>query len=312
MIIVRIATGMGNQMFMYAAGLATAQRLNTELLLETSSSPKKGRRGNMFNRDNRPYCLECFPNITEREANFKNLSSKSFWLAVWMYIHKKKMKSKRIFRRLLNKIIIKFGLTDMKIFNQDTWIEPNYNPEFEKLSDNTFLWGCWEAEKFFKNIPALVRKKFTFAPECFNPELLAQVQNCNSVALHIRRGDKVINMSKPIGTTEDYLKSAIEKIYELTNEPEFFVFSDDLEWCKKVLPQIRDTNWHFIENQTPPQDMALMTKCKHIITAPSTFSWWGAWLNDNPNKIIIAPKIERWGGAQEKNSDLLPDEWIKL
>ena len=134
---------------------------------------------------------------------------------------------------------------------------------------------------------------------------MAQVQNCNSVAFHIRRGDKVNTSFLP--TTEDYIKASVEKIYELTNEPEFFVFSDDLDWCKKILPKIRnDASWHYIDNQTPPQDMALMTKCKHVIVAPSTFSWWGAWLNDNQKKIIIAPQ------SQDNETNPFPKEWIKV
>ena len=129
------------------------------------------------------------------------------------------------------------------------------------------------------------------------------------MALHVRRGDK-LNTFSQAPTTKDYYRLAIDKIYELTSKPEFFVFSDELDWCREFLPQVRsDAILHFIDGQTPPQDMALMTKCKHVITAPSTFSWWGAWLNENPDKIIIAPKTPY---STERNPDFLPEEWIKI
>ena len=162
-----------------------------------------------------------------------------------------------------------------------------------------------------------MRKKFTFAPECFDPALSAQVRACNSVAVLVRRGDKAESKDVFYGTDERYLRSALEKISSLTDSPQFFVFSDDIEWCKSNLPKIHEAHYTFIEGQTPPQDMALMTQCKHVIMGPSTFSWWGAWLNDNPNKIIIAPDINLWfrqltPARIEDRKYLLPPEWIKL
>ena len=304
MIIVQIDAGMGNQMFKYAAGLSTAKRLGVELFLSTTWF--RSTKLDIMNRSDRPYCLDCFPAITEKEATFQNTLHSSFWLATQVYLFRAGIKRRNIFKRLLRKSISVFGLT--RVFYQDRQKEQGYVSKFEKILDNSWLNGVFESEKYFKDVAPLVRKKFTFAPECFNQKLLAQVQNCNSVAFHIRRGDKVV-LNSYIPTTEDFIKLAVEKIYDLTTEPEFFIFSDDLEWCKKILPSIKNIDWHFVEGQTPPQDMALMTKCKHVIIGPSTFSWWGAWLNENPNKIIIAPKLSRWGN---NNTDKIPDEWIKL
>ena len=112
----------------------------------------------------------------------------------------------------------------------------------------------------------------------------------------MRRTDKVCRDDSGASNLP-YITRAIDKIKHLTNEPVFFVFSDDIEWCKENLPRVRNEDYRFIEGQTPPQDMALMTICRHVIMGPSTFSWWGAWLNDNPKKIVIAPdrKINmRW------------------
>lgn len=297
MVIAGISGGMGNQMLIYAAGLALAKRLNTELFLDTSRFLKNGEFSDSMNRFNRTYCLDCFPNITEREFLFANYKKAPFWLRLNIFVHRKELQKHMIFRRFIWKLIRTFNLNYFSgYFNR---------PKLENLPDNIWLDDYLATEKEFENIAELIRYKFIFSPECFNKKLLAQVQNCNSVAFHIRRGDKVNTSFLP--TTEDYIKASVEKIYELTNEPEFFVFSDDLDWCKKILPKIRnDASWHYIDNQTPPQDMALMTKCKHVIVAPSTFSWWGAWLNDNQKKIIIAPQ------SQDNETNPFPKEWIKV
>ena len=243
MIIVRIDAGMGNQMFKYAAGLSLAQKFNTELLLDIHD--KNNKNSDMMNPLTRPYCLECFPNITEREATFENVHNYSFLLAFWLYI-KRNIRRRNIFRRLISYTIEKFFIAN-HLYNERQTSKKHtfYNHEFENLTDNIWwIEGNYQAEKYFKKISEIIRQKFTFSQECFNQKLLTQVQNCNSIAFHIRRGDKV-NRKNFTPTTEEYIKVAVEKIYDLTTEPEFFIFSDDLEWCKKILPQIRDINWHF-------------------------------------------------------------------
>ena len=308
MIITRILphAGMGNQMFMYAAGLAAASRLDTELLLDNGDF-------STLTTEDRPYQLSCFPEITERTASFPDKWNISPRVAVVDFISRRRIRRYHIFRRLMRKLAYK--LLPAGRMYQPKWY--SYSTDFESVHDDTLLIGYWESENIFAGIKDLVRRKFTFAPECFDPALTAQVRACNSVAVHVRRGDKVTKYTNSFySTSEQYLKRAIGKISGLTDSPRFFVFSDDIDWCRKTLPQIYDTDYTFIEGQTPPQDMALMTQCKHVIMGPSTFSWWGAWLNGNPNKIIIAPDINLWYRKSfydaEDRKYLLPTEWIKI
>ena len=300
---------MGNQMFMYAAGLATASRLNTTLYLDNHGSK-------VSQLKTRPYQLYCFPNITESEASLRDIWRLCPAQSVMDFITYKPIKRYHLFRRLIRKTLKKFFLTQE--YDRETIYAPTiswgYSPDFRNIKDNTYIIGFWESEKFFADIKDLIREKFKFASECFNPELKQKIKSCNSVAIHVRRSDKA-NNNFFIPSTENFLRRAIEKISEFTDSPKFFVFSDDIEWCKKTLPQIYNAEYTFIEGQTPPQDMALMTICKHVIMGPSTFSWWGAWLNENPNKIIIAPDVNLWYKSELFSSDrkdLLPPEWIKL
>ena len=307
MIIVRIMpyAGLGNQMFMYAAGLSAATRLNTELRLGAWNF-------NVYSSLDRPYSLSCFPAITEENATFSETWRISPKIAMIMFISgKKRIRRRYIFRFLLREAVRKF-VSNEGIYSPRYY---SYSPEFESISDNTYISGFWESEKIFSGIKDKIRTKFTFGQEYFDPQLSAKIRGCNSVAFHVRRGDKT-NSQGFFASDCHYLKDAMTRILSLTDKPEFFVFSDDIEWCKINLPQIYDTEYTYIEGQTPTQDMALMTQCRHVIISPSTFSWWGAWLNNNPGKIIIAPDINLWywNGTYDPDDrkHLLPPEWIKI
>ncbi|MBQ7154757.1 MAG: alpha-1,2-fucosyltransferase [Synergistaceae bacterium] len=304
MIVARITAGMGNQMFMYAAGLAAALRLNTELVLDTSSyglfqSQKSSRK-------DRPYLLSYFPEITERKASFADTWKLSPGMTMLNILTIWPIKSHHFFRRLLRKALTSTNLAPViheSIVNIPEDVPFPYPYKFSRiyiqnkahddklkqLPDNTCLVGYWESEDYFADYADAVRRKFRFPSECFDPVLAEKVRSCNSVAVHVRRGDKVKEDDSQASNIS-YLKHAFEKIASLTRNPEFFVFSDDLDWCRENLRKAFEAEYNFIESQTPPQDMALMSICRHIIMAPSSFSWWGAWLNENEQKIIIAPK----------------------
>ena len=303
MIIARIipCAGMGNQMFMYAAGLVAASRLNTELRLGAWD-------WEIATRKDRPWELSCFPAITEQNASFRETMQVSFGLAVLTTMMHKPIKKYNLPARLICKIIsishtAPINHSDVvKRYKASQFpypykftrihIEDNsYKDRFDEVPDNTCLVGYWESEDYFADYADVVRERFRFAPECFDPQWSSQVKACNSVALHVRRTDKVREDDSQASNL-GYLTRALDKICSMTDNPEFFVFSDDINWCRENLHKARDFNYHFVEGQTVAQDLALMSICKHVIMGPSTFSWWGAWLNENPNKIIIAPKRE--------------------
>jgi hypothetical protein len=137
---------------------------------------------------------------------------------------------------------------------------------------------------------------------------------CESVSLHIRRGDFVSNRK----TNEihgvlplEYYYEAIRLITNQVRNPEFFIFSDDIPWVRENLLVPKKVN--FVEHPTSNrdyEDLILMSNCKHHIIANSSFSWWGAWLSQNPVKRVIAPR--EWYRIVIDTRDLLPEEWIKL
>ena len=151
-------------------------------------------------------------------------------------------------------------------------------------------------------------------PQGMNKDLLEQItSDASSVSVHVRRGDYVSNKNaaKFHGLTGvDYYKAVVKEMAKRVKNPKLYIFSDDPEWCKQNLKFTQLTTY-ISHNTDGSEDMRLMKACKHNIIANSSFSWWGAWLNENPNKIVIAPK--QWFSHSESNTkDVIPDSWQKL
>lgn len=211
------------------------------------------------------------------------------------------------------KIIHKIFRTLKIIIYLENW---NENIEERKNKKNIiFFTGWWQSEKFFKELEFKVRKDFVF-PDILdedNRNIKNMIENSNSISLHIRRGDYL--KDKGLGGLAPlfYYKSAIEYIVKLVENPVFYIFSNDAEWCKENLKIDFPTyyiDWNKGEENF--RDMQLMSLCKHNIIPNSTFSWWGAWLNENPDKIVIAP--EKWFNdcLKMNYSNIVPETWIKI
>lgn len=242
MIITRITAGMGNQMFMYAAGLAIAKRLNTVLKLDLLG---------FTDESLRKYSLNVFPNITESAASLREIWELSPFMAIADYFH---VRGNSIFKHPLRRIMYEFmsragflesGRSQRRAKQPGSVLTPvpfsrlyapqyfSYGEEFTKVQDNTYISGCWESERCFAEIAGLVREKFKFPDEYLCSELSEKIKSCNSAALHVRRGDKV-----EYGSSQEYIRCAIEMISSITDNPHFFVFSDDINWCRENIPKI--------------------------------------------------------------------------
>lgn len=202
---------------------------------------------------------------------------------------------------------------------------------FENCPDNVSLHGFFQSEKYFKNVSEQIRKDYTFLDEYLEPckEFIQQFDGQEPIMLHVRRGDPnlvdprgfkwaYINCSEqhPVQSLE-YYKKALE--YFDDNQP-VIVFSDSPEWVKEQdffsnnrfmisEPQEKYSDGSFL----PYMDLCLMSLCSHAIIANSTMSWWGAWLQSNPNKKVISPKM--WFGpayADKNTKDLYVDNWIVI
>ncbi|WP_165784704.1 alpha-1,2-fucosyltransferase [Solitalea longa] len=193
--------------------------------------------------------------------------------------------------------------------------EFNFDPQIYSEGDKSvrYFWGYWQCEKYFETIKDSLVSDFTFTKplDDENKAILQEIESCNSVSIHIRRGDYVNHPLLGNITTLEYYQTAISIIKTTIENPVFFVFSNDIEWCKETL---KEDGFKFINNNTNAQsyvDMQLMSRCKHNIIANSSFSWWAAWLNQNPNKIIISPK--KWTNNPEYTyHGLILDSWIKI
>jgi len=150
-----------------------------------------------------------------------------------------------------------------------------------EIKGNSILDGYWQDEGLFDNIKAELRNKLVFKQK---PILNI---NSNSVSIHARRGDYLngdyfVDLAKT-----DYYKKAIEYVLSKAENPTFYIFSNDINWAKEYFSFIKQ-NKVFLNNNTI-EDLYLMSLCKHNITANSTYSWWAAWLNSSPDKIVIQP-----------------------
>jgi hypothetical protein len=279
MITVRLMGGLGNQMFQYAVGLAVAKRNNTKVKIDLSwFDEEENAKADTY----RPFTLNCFRLSDSRKDVEPN--------GLFSFLSRPKNIVEESFR---------------------------FNPKILRLKDNIRLSGYWQTEKYFLNIQDSVRENFTFAsePTGKNIECLKKINKTNSISIHVRRGDYVTSASANSfhGTKGlDYYYAAIKIINQKVAGPTFFVFSDDPVWCKENLRIEQETV--YIDHNSPEsgfEDMRLMSACKHHIIANSSFSWWGAWLNPNKEKLVIAPKA--WFNSKTLDtSDLIPDTWLKL
>jgi hypothetical protein len=292
MIIVKLMGGLGNQMFQYAFGKSLSLRLNKELVLDES--------------------------FLVGHQNTRGLTPRDFELDIF-YINEPVIKYERIFglgkgvpyriNQLLDPVVKHFRKEF--IFTDTSSLEDLYTSKPRKI----VLEGYFQKEKYFKENESQLREIFAFKKilNTHNQTLADRISALNSVSLHVRRGDYVkdagINAYHGV-CPPDYYKEAIRMISKKTRDAVFFVFSDDIEWCKGNLDIPGEAV--FVSHNTGADsyvDMQLMSLCKDHIIANSSFSWWGAWLNPFAEKTVIAPK--NWFADNSVDtSGLYPKEWL--
>ena len=189
-----------------------------------------------------------------------------------------------------------------------TFSEPHfhYTSEFDSIQDNTSIQGYYQSEKYFLSCKEDILKEFTFKSEILDQALnfITPLKEKEVVAIHIRRGDNIVNPNFPL-ISMDYIQEAMNQFTD--KEYTFLVISDDIEYCKQVFPE----GVHYSEGHSDYIDMCLMSLSDHNIISNSSFSWWGAYLNSNPEKKVIAPNS--WFKNPEVNTqDLIPENWVRL
>jgi hypothetical protein len=303
MIIVKLQGGLGNQLFQYALGRCVTLRLGTSLKLDTSSLGKNLGKYQTV----RHYSLDRF-NIVADIATENDLRRFRIFSASGDTSYSKALRK-----------IVRYAL-DIKPIGMRSYVrEPSFRfcQDILSVKDGSYLDGYWQSEKYFGEIRDVLIKEITLknGPSRVSDELRNEIRTVESVALHIRRGDAVDN---PRGHAyhgycpNEYYERGMGEIAKAKGKDVvIFVFSDDVEWVKSNLNIPYPARFVSSKETTDYEELVLMSECKNQIISNSTFSWWGAWLNNNPNKIVVAPK-RFLRDAKIDTSDLLPQEWIML
>jgi hypothetical protein len=290
MIIVRLIGGIGNQMFQYAVGRAISIRNNTNLKLDLSA---------FENYTLRSYRLDCFDIIED--------------FATQDEIRRLKPDQSQLLLFLLSRLRQKM----IPWYKRSRIIERtfNFDPDVMKITGNAYFEGYWQSEKYFNDIARIIRNDFTFKnePNDLTKSIIKKIRSTNSISLHLRRGDYISNPK----TTEihgvlgmDYYLKALNFIENHVEDPEIFIFSDEISWAKENLKT--ELPLHFIDQsgtERDHEDLRLMSTCKHHIIANSSFSWWGAWLGQKEGQVVVAPA--KWFNTLTcDNSDRFPSKWF--
>lgn len=295
--IVKLNGGLGNQMFQYAFALALSKKLNVEVIFDFRFFEE----------------IKEYKDLPQREYGLSNFAGEC-----------KEASTEDLAKIIPNK---KYSLLE-KLLWQTLRINKYkpcgnvasprtayaFNKNLLKSKDYYFYDGYFQNEKYFVDVREDALKAFSLKepPDEKNQALIDVIKNTASVSIHVRRGDYITleSANKFHGTCSlEYYENAIQYIAKHVQNPHFFLFSDDVKWVVENLKidypytvvDFNQAKCHF--------DMELMKNCKHNIIANSSFSWWGAWLNKNPKKIVIAPK--NWIAANQK-CDIVPNEWVKL
>lgn len=292
MVITNIIGGLGNQMFQYAAGRAIALRCGAPLRLDIAGFSNYG----LHQGFELQQIFNCSVEIAT-EADVRSILG-------WQY-------SSNI-RRVVSR-------PSMSVFrHQGFAIEPHFHywRGIRNIPCDCYLTGYWQSEKYFQEVAPVIRSDFTFKTplSIWNTDIAEQINQVNAVSLHVRRGDYA-NNPKTTAThglcSLEYYQAAIQYISERVEQPIFFIFSDDVEWVKENLKiDFPCQNVEHNKRAESYNDMHLMSLCRHHIIANSSFSWWGAWLNPDPDKIVIAPR--KWFANDNDVNDLFPQGWVTL
>ncbi len=287
---IRITGGLANQMFQYAAGYAAAKRLGCELLVDCVST----------NPDHATYGLDLFgvkakvwhPTRTHTPLDKLKLSFKT----------NKKSGKKR------------YKLWSGRHYAQK---HPFHADDFDLIRAGTYIQGYFQSEDFFASCSNEIRQIFSLdhLQADIDPGLRVLATRPQSISVHIRRGDYANNpkTTRMHGLlSSDYYDPALTLMQKINSEGPVLVFSDDIEAADELTKDW--PNRTLIRGQTREQDLYLMSRCANHIIGNSSFSWWGAWLNPDPDKTVIAPR--RWVSREEMIhtyiDGLYPQGWVLL
>lgn len=288
-VITRLIGGLGNQLFQYAAGRSLSAKLGVELVLDDSLL--RQHRSDVTYRE---YALDAYQIRGRKICPDENRAVQA--------------RVRRPVRYLIEAGLLRSPYTYYR--------EPHfqYDPKLFEVSGNVIIEGYWQSERYFSDIAHELRKELQPVTPLLTKTqgYLEQIKRQNSVSMHVRRGDYVslAGAAATYATCDlHYYRRAVDIVAQRVPNPVFFVFSDAPEWVKENLM----IDYPMVLVSQPDvwpdyEDLRLMSYCSHNIIANSSFSWWGAWLNIWPDKIVVAPS--KWFKNDKETCDLIPSEWI--
>lgn len=287
MLIVHVCGGLGNQLFQYAFYLFLKKN-NDEVFLDISEFEK--------NKFHFGFELSKVFNVDYELINEKDIKD---------HVMNNNVICK-IIKKLINNTVV--GAIDY-YGNDDISLV-----KCEKILENVYFKGFWQDKYYIEEVKNEIYRNViynSFELSEKNKQLLSVMKEKDCTSIHIRRGDYLHHSNFQGICTEKYYTNAIDYIDKNTNNALFIVFSDDISWCKKTLQKLNDrvvyVDWN--EGENSYLDMYLMSNCNNNIIANSTFSWWGAFLNQNKSKVVVCPS--KWNNVSNKNR-LMMDGWIGI
>lgn len=289
MVIVRLAGGLGNQLFQYAAGRALAERHGVPLRLDLTHLARDPLRSYRLDRFQIAATVATPAEVARlTHADAGRLLAKGF-----SFLQRYLPPARRA------------------IFVQR---QDDFDPRFTALSGHVYLIGYFQSPRYFAHMADQIRMELTLRepPDALNRALLEAITSCAAVSVHVRRGDYLTNPLYRDICTPGYYRAAMREIAARVDAPHFFVFSDDIAWAQDNLRIAYPVT--YVSHNGPArdhEDLRLMQHCHHHIIANSSFSWWGAWLATRRGQIVIAPP--RWlNVAAREPYALIPESWIRI
>jgi hypothetical protein len=285
--------GLGNQLFQYAAGLYFADRYHASLqVIRHGRVPA-------WELQKRDFLLSNFA----ISAPVRELTSYDRMMTATARAKRPLAATAR-------------ALTGTRSYYQPWQIDRTFLADLPVPSStrSVYLEGFFQAWQFAHHIEPKLRKEFSLRepPTGANLQWLQQIQQCDSaVSVHIRRGDYTVHNNGRYALPIQYFLNCMSAMRERVANPVWFVFSDDIPWVRENLPTLEPMFFADANDQhLAHEDLRLMSACRHHIIANSTFSWWGAWLNPRPDKIVCAPRV--WLDPNTHAPDIVPLNWLRI
>jgi hypothetical protein len=293
MVIVKLKGRLGNQMFQYAVGRSLSARLGTQLTLDSSWLDEMRAKGLSI-----AYELDVFR---------IDVPVRPVWGAARLANPSRLVHALQLLRPSRRRFVSTIAEGASYAFE----------PEVLTTPDDVYLDGYWQSERYFAEHEELIRSDFAFPALSAESERVAEeIRRGRTVSVHVRRGDYAV--SARLRTTHgllgsSYYERAVEKIAATAENVRLFVFSDDPSWCRTNLAFRQPTT--IVERPLPGdrawEDMRLLSLCEHHVVGNSSFSWWGAWLDPSPAKVVVAPVPWLLAG-DDGDEARVPSTWIRI